>query len=140
MSKEDAHRAWRSADTIKRVSDRIIGLGPFGIGLDGLLAFVPGANLVYGIGAGLMLLSEGVRAKASAGTLSRMLMYIAADNLSDTIPFAGWAVDLIFPGHLMAANALQKDIEDRHGAPEGVPKKRWARKNPRKLAALAGRH
>ena len=32
-----AHRAWRSAETIKRLSDRLIGVGPVGIGLDGVL-------------------------------------------------------------------------------------------------------
>ncbi len=142
MSKEAAHRAWRSADTVKRLSDRIIGLGPFGIGLDGILAWVPGANLVYGVGAGLMLLAEGIQAKASSGTMTRMLAYILADNFSDLIPipFAGSIVDMMFPGHLMAANALQKDIEDRHGAPEGVPKKKWQRKKGGKLAEMAARH
>lgn len=140
MSKEHAHAAWRSADVIKRLSDRVVGLGPFGIGLDGILAWIPGANLVYGVGAGALLMMSGIQAKASSGTLARMLMYLAADNLTDAVPFAGWAVDMIFPGHLMAANALQKDIEARHGAPEGVPRKRWTNKKVRKLAAMAAKH
>lgn len=140
MSKEQAHSAWRSADVIKRLSDRVVGLGPLGIGLDGLLAFIPGANLVYGVGAGALLMMESLRAKASAGTMARMMMYLAIDNLTDTVPFVGWAADALFPGHLMAANALQKDIEDRHGAPEGVPHKKWTNKKARKLAAMAAKH
>ena len=140
MSKEQAHSAWRSADVIKRLSDRVIGLGPFGIGLDGILAWIPGANVVYGVGAGAMLMFEGLRAKASLGTLARMAMYIAADNMTDAVPLAGQLVDMIFPGHLMAANALQKDIEERHGAPEGVPHKKWTNKKARKLAAMAAKH
>ena len=93
MSKEQAHSAWRSADVIKRLSDRVIGLGPFGIGLDGILAWIPGANVVYGVGAGAMLMFEGLRAKASLGTLARMAMYIAADNMTDAVPLAGQLVD-----------------------------------------------
>lgn len=119
-----AHRAWRAAETIKRLSDRLIGVGPFGIGLDGVLAWVPGVGLAYGLGAGGLLLFHGVQAKAGASTLTRMAAYLAADNLSDTVPVLGWAVDTLFPGHLMAAKALQKDIEARHGLPEEVAMER----------------
>lgn len=130
-----AHDAWRRAETVKRLSDRLIGIGPFGIGLDGVLAWVPGVGLAYGLGAGGLLLYHGVQARASVVTLARMAAYLAADNLSDTVPMLGWAVDTLFPGHLMAAKALQKDIEARHGLPEGVDarprKKRWARTAPR---------
>ena len=119
-----AHRAWRSAETIKRLSDRLIGIGPLGIGLDGVLAWVPGAGLAYGLGAGGLLLFHAVQAGASAPTLARMTVYLAADNLSDTVPVLGWAVDTLFPGHLMAAKALQKDIEAKHGLPEEVAAER----------------
>lgn len=123
-----AHRAWRSAETIKRLSDRLIGVGPLGIGLDGVLAWVPGAGLAYGLGAGALLLVHGVQARASAATLARMSVYLAADNLSDTVPVLGWAVDTLFPGHLMAAKALQKDIEAKHGLPEEVAAERAKQK------------
>jgi hypothetical protein len=53
-----------------------------------------------------------------------MAAYLAADNLSDTVPVVGWAVDTLFPGHLMAAKALQKDIEARHGLPDDVAAER----------------
>ena len=115
-----AHRAWRSAETIKRLSDRLIGIGPIGLGLDGVLAWVPGAGLIYGLGAGGLLMMHAFQAGASAGTLARMTAYLAADNLSDTVPGLGWAIDTLFPGHLMAAKALQKDIEARHGLPEEI--------------------
>ena len=118
-----AHQAWRHAETIKRLSDRLIGIGPFGIGLDGVLAWVPGVGLAYGLGAGGVLLYHAMQAGASAPTLARMAAYLAADNLSDTVPVLGWAVDTLFPGHLMAAKALQKDIEARHGLPDDIDTK-----------------
>ena len=118
-----AHRAWRHAETIKRLSDRLIGIGPFGLGVDGVLAWFPPAGLAYGLSAGALLMFHALQAGASGPTLARMTAYLVADNLSDTVPILGWAVDTLFPGHLMAAKALQKDIESRHGLPDEIDAK-----------------
>ncbi|CAN5343336.1 DUF4112 domain-containing protein [soil metagenome] len=128
---------WNQVELIKKLSDRIVGIGPFGIGLDGLLAIVPGANLIYGLSAGGLLLVHAVRAQAHPLTMVRMAAYLAFDNASDVVPFVGWAVDALFPGHLMAAKALQKDIVKRHG-PMTEPK---SSDKPRKVgqASVAGR-
>lgn len=118
MTREKAHRAWRSAEYVKRLSDRLVSIGPLGIGLDGVLAWIPGANVVYSVGAGGLLLYEAVSSGASAKTLARMGAYLLADSASSGVPVMGWLVDTLFPGHLMAARALQKDIEARHGPSE----------------------
>lgn len=130
QDREHAHRAWRTAERLKTLSDGIVRIGPWGLGLglDGLLAFVPGANLLYGLSAGAILVAEGVRAKASPLTLARMLGYLAIDNATDAVPVAGWAVDFLFPGHLLAARALQKDIEARHGPSTLGDRPLWRRK------------
>jgi hypothetical protein len=131
MSRERAHSAWKSAEAIKKVSDRVIGIGPFGVGLDGLLTWLPGAGIIYSIAAGGFLLVEAARAKARLATIARMLTYLGVDALTSEIPVVGDAVDFFWQGHLMAATALQKDIEDRHGAPADVPLKKRARKTPK---------
>jgi|TARA_R100000935_G_scaffold24014_2_gene43469 hypothetical protein len=133
VTQDKAHRAWRSAERIKRLSDRLVGVGPIGLGLDGILAWVPVAGTVYSLGAGGLLLVEGMRGGATLLTLGRMAAYLAVDSASSTVPVAGWAVDTLFPGHLMAAKALQKDIEARHG-PSTLPDS-WERKRK----ARAGR-
>jgi hypothetical protein len=46
-----------------------------------------------------------------------MGLYIAANSALTDFPIVGWALDTLFPGHLLAARALQKDIEARHGRP-----------------------
>lgn len=120
MSKERAHQAWRTAERIKRLSDRLVGIGPFGIGLDAVIDWVPGLGPIYSAGAGGLLVLQGLVAGASPATLLRMIAYLAADTGISAVPLAGWAVDAFFPAHLMAANALQKDIEAKHG-PADLP-------------------
>ena len=125
-----AHRAWTRAELIKRLSDRLIGVGPLGLGLDGVLAWAPGANLIYSLGAGGLLIAEAVQVRASAVTLVRMAAYIAANSAMTEVPVIGWAMDTLFPGHLMAAKALQKDIEARFGRPAQAPRARGFRFRP----------
>jgi hypothetical protein len=73
--KEHAHHAWRTAERVKRLSDRLVGIGPFGIGLDGVLAWVPVVGPLYSVAAGGLLLIHGVRGGAPPWTLARMAGY-----------------------------------------------------------------
>ena len=131
VSKEQAHRAWRTAERIKLLSDRLVGAGPFGIGLDGVLAWVPGVGTFYSLAAGALLIASGIAGGASLATLLRMAAYLAADSATSTVPVAGWAIDTLFPAHLMAAKALQKDIEAAHG-PAVMPQGWGGKTQPRK--------
>jgi hypothetical protein len=115
--RERAHRAWRNAERIKQLSDSLLKIGPWGIGLDGVLAWVPVAGTVYSVGTGGLLLYEALRAQASAWTMTRMAAYMIANSAMSDMPIVGWAMDTLFRGQLMAANALQKDIEARYGRP-----------------------
>ncbi|MDP1630456.1 MAG: DUF4112 domain-containing protein [Caulobacter sp.] len=119
MSRDRAHSAWKSAESIKKLSDRIVGIGPFSIGLDGILTWIPGAGIVYSAGAAAYLLWLAFRAGASFGTLMRMSGALGLDLLVSDFPIPGVAdlFDVLWQGHLIAANSLQKDIEGRHGIP-----------------------
>lgn len=120
MSRDRAHSAWKSAEAIKKLSDRVIGIGPFGVGLDGVLTWIPGAGIVYSAGASAYLLYLALGNGVSLGTLARMAGYLGLDMLVSDLPIPGLSdlADLFWQGHLMAANALQKDIEGRHGVPD----------------------
>ena len=120
VSAADAHAAWVTAERIKRISDRLIGLGPFSVGVDGVLAWIPVAGTLYSLGAGVWLLSEAGRVQVSRATLARMIFYLGFRTLASVIPLEGAAVDFLFRGHLMAANALQKDIARRYGPPSAA--------------------
>ena len=116
-NRDRAHRAWRNAARIRKLSDNLVKIGPWGLGLDGVLAWVPIAGTVYSIGTGLMLLYEGVQAEAAPWTLTRMAGYMIVNSALSDVPIVGWAMDTLFRGQLMAANALQKDIVARYGRP-----------------------
>jgi len=113
----EAHLVWLKAEQVKRIADRLVGLGPFSVGLDGLLAAVPIAGTLFSLGAGLWLMALGLKARASWYTLARMGFYVGFRTLASIVPLEGWLVDFLFRGHMHAANALQKDLGRRFGAP-----------------------
>lgn len=110
----DIEKIWSGVEGVKKLSDRVVGIGPFGVGLDGLLTWIPGLGLAYSLGAGAYLLVQGVRAKASPFTLGRMAAYLLIDSATTELFLVGDVVDFFFPGHLMAAKALQAEIERTH--------------------------
>jgi hypothetical protein len=120
-TRERAHRAWRNAERIKKLSDNLIKIGPWGLGLDGVLAWVPAAGTIYSVGTGALLLYEGVKAEASAWTLTRMAGYMILNSAMSDVPVVGWAMDTLFRGQFMAATALQKDIVGRWGLADLEP-------------------
>jgi hypothetical protein len=97
---------------ISRLSDNIVGFGPFGIGLDGLLAWIPLVGDVYSIGAGVALLGLGLRVRAPLPALLGAAALIAARSGVDLVPIVGPAVVDLFRGHKMAADRLLKAIDN----------------------------
>ncbi|WP_313010061.1 DUF4112 domain-containing protein [Brevundimonas vesicularis] len=110
----DIENIWSNVEGVKKLSDRVIGIGPFGMGLDAMLTWVPVVGTAYTVGTGGWLMLQAVRAKATPATLARMGAYMAIDTATGTVPIAGDIIDTFFPGQLMAARALQKHIESTH--------------------------
>lgn len=117
LNRDQAHTIWRQAETLKRLSDRLVGVGPFGVGLDGITAVIPVAGTIYSVAAGGWLLWAAWKVRASRSTMTRMALYLGADSLASGVPIVGQVADVLFQAHMMAANALQKDIAKRHGPP-----------------------
>ena len=113
----DLHNTRLGIDRVKKLSDRIVGIGPVGIGLDGILGFVPGLGVFYSLIAGAMLLSAAVRARASAGTLIHMSGLLVVDALLDVPAGTPGGVisslaDTLFTGHKWSANLLLKHMDE----------------------------
>ncbi|MBW8302595.1 MAG: DUF4112 domain-containing protein [Brevundimonas sp.] len=141
----DIEKIWTNVEGVKKLSDRAVGIGPFGIGLDGLLTWVPVVGTVYTVGAAGWLLLQAARAKASPGAIVRMVGYLGLDSattLVGEIPFLDFVpsvVDVLFPGHLMAAKALQKDIESTHWVEATEREARATGEHERHLAEMRRR-
>ncbi|MDO9247462.1 MAG: DUF4112 domain-containing protein, partial [Phenylobacterium sp.] len=108
----DLHNIRNSIERTKKLSDNVVGIGPFGVGLDGLLTWIPGAGALYSLGAGAILLFDGVRARAAPMILLQMFAIIAIDTLVGEVPVAGKLADLLFTGHKWSADMLLKHMED----------------------------
>ena len=138
----DIEKIWARVEGVKKLSDRVVGIGPFGIGLDGLLTWAPVVGTVYSVGAAGWLLVQAAQAKASPGTVARMAAYLGLDSVTTMIgevPFLDFVpsvVDVLFPGHLMAAKALQKDIETTHWVEANQREARASGEHERHLEAM----
>jgi hypothetical protein len=122
---KDLEAIWTQLDRSKWLTDKIIGFGPFGIGLNGMAALVTSAAGPLGIPAfefltliiALYLLTQAVRARASPGAILAVLLVLILDacfDLLDFVPFLGGMIDAVFRGPLLAAKIIQKDIERTH--------------------------
>lgn len=110
----DIEKIWSNVEGIKKLSDRVIGVGPVGFGLDALLTWIPIVGTGYTVGTAGWLLFQARQAHASTTTLAKMCGYMAIDTATGTVPLAGDIVDTFFPGQLLAARALQKEIAETH--------------------------
>jgi hypothetical protein len=113
-SKTEIEGIRRSVTEWRRLSDRLFSVGPFGVGLDGLLTWVPGVGGVYGLGVGGFLMLQAHRARASKGTIAKMGMLIGLDALVGEVPLVGDAFDFFFRAHARSANMLLKHIDATH--------------------------
>lgn len=140
----DIEKIWSNVEGVKKLSDRVVGVGPFGIGLDGLLAFVPGVGAIYSVGAAGWLLRQAAKAKAKPATLAQMAMWLGVDVVTtltgEVLFLPADLVDVLFPGHLLAAKALQKDIESTHWVEASEPQARATGEHDRHLERVRGDH
>ena len=114
----DIEKIWSNVEGVRKLSDRVVGVGPFGLGMDGLLTWIPWVGDVYTVGTGGWLFLQAVRAKATPVTLAKMSGYLLADTATGAVPILGAVVDTVFAGHAYAARALLKDIETTHWVEE----------------------
>lgn len=103
-----------SVERTRRLSDKVVGVGPFTLGLDGVLAWIPIVGLAYSVAAGGFLILQGVRARVGLSTLAKMAGLLTADAVTDVvpIPIASSAIDMLFTGHKWAADALLKAMDE----------------------------
>lgn len=108
----DVHNARATILRTGELADNLVGVGPFRVGLDGLLTWIPVVGLAYSLGAGAVLIGSGVRARVPNSVLAAALGILVLRSGIGEIPLVGQiTVDLV-RGHRWAARLLAKAIDD----------------------------
>ena len=114
-----------SVSLVGRLSDSIVRIGPFSLGVDGVLAWIPAVGELYSAGAGLFILVQGARARVPATVLARAAVILGVRTLGDAVPFAGALFADLFTAHKWAANMVVAAIDSRLASPAGEARRVW---------------
>jgi hypothetical protein len=96
--------------------DSAIRIGPWSIGLDGLLGLVPGIGDAAGAVISMLIVAQAVRAGIPRVAVARMLANIAFDTLAGTIPVAGDLFDFAYKANLKNLRIYEDSLTARRGA------------------------
>jgi hypothetical protein len=109
----ELERIRKSVDRVGRLSDGIIRIGPWGLGLDGVLAWVPipGVSEAYSAIAGAFILVQGARARVPLHVLIVAAALLASNTLIEAIPLGGAVASDLFLAHKWSARLVCKAIE-----------------------------
>ncbi|MHB8530806.1 MAG: DUF4112 domain-containing protein [Caulobacteraceae bacterium] len=103
----------RSVERLGILSDGLVRLGPFGLGLDGILDWIPGAGEIYSVAAGAFLLVQGARARVPIQTLLLAAGLMGARTLVTAIPLAGPPIADLLLAHRWSARLIARAIQRR---------------------------
>lgn len=114
-------RARRRVEGLGVLSDGLFRLGPLKIGLDGLLAWLPGVGEAYSLGVGVGLVSLGARARLPVSVLLQAAALIGLRSLAGApasallgplYPVSAGLVD-VFRAHKWAADLIIRAMDQR---------------------------
>ena len=107
----------RSVERVGRLSDGLVRLGPFSLGLDGALSWIPGMGEIYSAAAAAFLLTQGARARVPLSTLALAAGLMGARTVITAIPLAGPAVSDLLTMHKWSAQLIVAAIDRRLAVP-----------------------
>ena len=122
-----------SVSLVGRLSDSIVHFGPFSLGIDGVLSWIPAVGELYSFGAGAFILVQGHRAGVPARVLASAALILGIRTLGDVVPFAGPLFADLFTAHKWSAQMIVRAIDQKLGIePSSAPKGpagrgRWSR-------------
>ena len=112
-----------SVSWVGRLSDSIIRLGPFSLGVDGILSWVPGVGEIYSVLAGSFIVLQGARAGVPMTTLAVATALLLFRTIASGVPVAGAAFADVFTAHRWAAAMIVRAIDRQlaHGGARDAP-------------------
>jgi hypothetical protein len=79
----------RSVERVGRFSDGLLRIGPFRLGAEAALSWIPGVGEAYGAAAAVFLLAQGLRAGVPLTTLAVCAALMGGRTLITAIPIGG---------------------------------------------------
>ncbi len=98
---------------VGRLSDSIVRVGPFSLGVDGVLSWIPAVGEVYSAAAGGFILVQGARAGVPTRTLAAAGLLLGVRTLGNVVPLAGALFADVFTAHRWAARMVVEAIDRR---------------------------
>ena len=109
----DLYALRRSVDRMGRLSDNLVRLGPFSLGLDGVLSWIPIAGEIYSAAAAAIILTQGARARVPLTTLLLAAALMGGRTVIIAIPVAGPLVADLLTLHRLSARLIVAAIDRR---------------------------
>jgi hypothetical protein len=116
MKSETELRAIRdSVAFVGRLSDSLVRLGPFSLGIDGVLSWIPGVGELYSTVAGGFIVVQGARAGVPPAVLAGAAALLLLRTTVSAAPIAGALAADVFTAHKWAAAMIVRAIDRRLG-------------------------
>ena len=119
----------RSVERVGRFSDGLLRIGPFRLGAEAALSWIPGVGEAYGAAAAVFLLVQGARAGAPLGTLAVCAALMGGRTLITAVPIGGPLVADALALHGLSARmivtAIDAELTRRGVTPPASPRRRW---------------
>lgn len=101
----------RSVARVGKISDSIVRLGPFGLGVDGVLNLIPGVGEIYSVAAGAFILVQAARARVPFTVLVAVAALVASRTAITTVPVGGPVAADLLRVHRLSAWLVTRAIE-----------------------------
>lgn len=119
----------RNVERVGRFSDGLFRIGPFRLGAEAALSWIPGVGEAYGAAAAVFLLLQGLRAGAPLTTLAVCGALMGGRTLITAVPIAGPLTADVLALHGLSARlivaAIDAELARRGAAAPARPRWRW---------------
>jgi hypothetical protein len=114
-SREDLIAIRRSVELVGRFSDGLLRIGPFRLGAEAALSWIPVVGEAYGAAAAVFLIAQGLRAGVPLPVLATCAALMFGRTLISAIPVAGPLTADALALHGLSARLILKAIDARLG-------------------------
>jgi len=114
-SREDLIAIRRSVELVGRFSDGLLRIGPFRLGAEAALSWIPVVGEAYGAAAAAFLIAQGLRARVPLSVLAGCAALMFGRTLISAVPVAGPLTADALALHGLSARLILKAIDSRLG-------------------------